>query len=74
MLARSDEQLDRDTLAPRLEAVAFVLLAEQIRPDAAQTIAYFAQQGVAMKVISGDSPHTVAAVAARVGLPTPTSQ
>lgn len=69
VLARSDEQLDRDTLAPRLEAVAFVLLAEQIRPDAAQTIAYFAQQGVAMKVISGDSPHTVAAVAARVGLP-----
>ena len=45
------------------------LLAERLRPDAADTLAYFAEQGVALKVISGDSPHTVAAVAARAGVP-----
>ncbi len=38
-------------------------------PDAAQTLRYFAAQGVAAKVISGDHPQTVAAIAAQVGLP-----
>jgi cation-transporting ATPase E len=69
VLARSDSPLDGDGLPPGVHAVAFVLFAEQVRPDAAETIAYFAQQGVAMKVISGDSPRTVGAVATRVGLP-----
>jgi cation-transporting ATPase E len=69
VLARSDAQLDGDNLPPGVHAVAFVLFAEQVRPDAAETIAYFGQQGVAMKVISGDSPRTVGAVAARVGVP-----
>ena len=45
------------------------MLAERLRPDAADAIAYFAAQGVALKVISGDSPQTVSAVAAQAGLP-----
>jgi cation-transporting ATPase E len=69
VLARSDSLLSGDQLPPGLRAVGFVLFAERVRPDAAETIAYFAQQGVTMKVISGDSPRTVGAVAARVGLP-----
>jgi cation-transporting ATPase E len=69
VIARSDAQLDGNSLPPGLHAVAFVLFKEQVRPDAAETIAYFAQQGVAMKVISGDSPRTVGTVAARVGVP-----
>jgi cation-transporting ATPase E len=40
-----------------------------VRSDAASTIAYFAAQGVTLKVISGDSPLTVGAVAARVAMP-----
>ena len=48
--------------------MAFVVLAEQLRSDAPPAIAYFAAQGVAVKVISGDSPHTVGAVAARAGV------
>ena len=48
--------------------VALVLLSEAIRSDAADTLAYFASQNVAVKVISGDNPATVAAVARRVGL------
>ena len=45
------------------------MFAEKIRPDAAETLRYFHEQGVTLKVISGDNPRTVAAVAARVGLP-----
>ena len=51
-----------------LDAAALVLFDEQIRADAADTIRYFAEQGVACKVVSGDSPRTVGAVAARVGI------
>ena len=45
------------------------MLAERLRSDAPQAIAYFTAQGVALKVISGDSPRTVGAVAARAGVP-----
>ena len=69
VLARAAGPLDGESLPPGLRAAAFVLLAERLRSDAAQTIAYFAAQGVALKVISGDSPLTVSAVAARAGLP-----
>jgi cation-transporting ATPase E len=53
-----------DNLTPR----ALIVLTEKIRDDAAQTLAYFAEQNVVIKVISGDSPLTVAAVARAVGL------
>src|SRR5882757_9858892 len=68
-LARAAGPLDGQALPPGLRAVAFILLAERLRSDAPQAIAYFAAQGVALKVISGDSPLTVSAVAARAGLP-----
>jgi cation-transporting ATPase E len=55
-------------LPPGLRAAAFILLAERLRSDAPPAIAFFAAQGVALKVISGDSPHTVSAVAARAGV------
>jgi cation-transporting ATPase E len=69
LLARSDETLDGETLPGGLEPMALVLLEEKVRPDAADTLAYFADQGVTLKVISGDNPRTVGAVARRVGLP-----
>jgi cation-transporting ATPase E len=68
-LARTTEALDGQVLPQNLRAVAFVVLAERLRSDAPQTIAYFAAQGVALKVISGDSPRTVSTVAARAGVP-----
>jgi len=52
-----------------LRPVTLVLLAERIREDAADVLAYFTAQGVALKVISGDNPRTVGAVAAAVGVP-----
>jgi cation-transporting ATPase E len=69
VLAHADGALRGESLPPSLRAAAFIVLTERLRPDATETLAYFAAQGVALKVISGDSPHTVAAVAARAGLP-----
>ena len=58
-------------LPDHLEAAGIVILTEEIRPDAAETLAYFRQQGVDAKVISGDSPETVAAVARQAGVTAP---
>ena len=68
VLAHTNAPLQGDVLPPALNAAALVLFAEEVRDDAAEALAYFAKQGVATRVISGDSPLTVAAVAARVGL------
>jgi len=51
-----------------VQPAALVELSEALRPDAAETLAYFKDQDVDVKVISGDNPVTVAAVARRVGL------
>jgi cation-transporting P-type ATPase E len=73
LLARSERMPADPSGEPRLPAdlvpVALVVLAERIRDDAAATLAYFTEQGVALKVISGDNPRTVGAVALAVGLP-----
>jgi cation-transporting ATPase E len=67
-LAHTDAPLTGEVLPPNLRAAALVRLAERLRPDAANAIRFFAAQGIALKVISGDSPRTVAAVAAQAGL------
>jgi cation-transporting ATPase E len=51
-----------------LEAVGALVLADRIRPDAAGTLRCFAEQGVEVKVLSGDHPETVGAIADSVGL------
>lgn len=68
LLARTDAALAGEELPGGLEAASLVLFEERIRDDAADTIRYFSEQGVQCKVISGDSPRTVGAVAARVGI------
>ncbi len=62
------QEQDEPRLPGDLEAAGIVVLTEEIRPDAAETLAYFRQQGVDAKVISGDSPETVAAVARQAGV------
>jgi len=69
LLAASPEGLHGEELAEGLQPTALVVLDEQVREAAPDTIAYFGRQGVAVKVISGDSPVTVGAVARRVGVP-----
>jgi len=51
-----------------LTPVALLALGDRIRPDAAKTLEFFAEQGVATKVISGDHPRTVAAIAQAAGV------
>jgi len=68
LLARTDATLADETLPEPLIAAAYVVFDEQIRSDAADTVRYFAEQGVTCKVLSGDSPRTVGAIAARVGI------
>ena len=68
LLAHTDEALgERPPLV--MTPVALVCLEEQVRPEAAGTVEYFRQQGVAVMVISGDHPATVGAVAVEVGIP-----
>jgi cation-transporting ATPase E len=68
-LASSVQPLEGDSLPEAPRAVALILFAEQLRPDALDTVAYFTEQGVALKVMSGDSPLTVGAVATQVHIP-----
>lgn len=49
--------------------LGFVSLHDRIRSTAAQTIGFFREQGVDVKVISGDDPRTVSGIAAQVGIP-----
>ncbi len=69
VLASAPGQATDESLPADLQPTAFIALTERLRPDAAKTVAYFAAQDVALKVISGDSPRTVGAVAARAGVP-----
>ncbi|QIM17963.1 HAD-IC family P-type ATPase [Leucobacter coleopterorum] len=59
---------DDPELPEGLIPVAMLTFREQVRSDAAQTLSYFAEQGVGVRVISGDDPRTVSAVAREVGL------
>jgi cation-transporting ATPase E len=69
VLARSASAIEGSNLPGLLRASGIVVLSEQLRPDAAETVQYLLSQGIAIKVISGDDPRTVASVAARVGIP-----
>ena len=54
---------------PDVAPLAIAVLADRVRPDAAATLGFFDDQGVAVKVLSGDAPTTVGAIAATLGLP-----
>ncbi|MFD1542828.1 HAD-IC family P-type ATPase [Nonomuraea guangzhouensis] len=66
-LCRTDS-LEKAT-ASETVAVALVTLKQRIRPDAHETLRYFAKQGVTVKVLSGDNPDAVAAIATGLEIP-----
>ncbi|WP_189855924.1 HAD-IC family P-type ATPase [Streptomyces poonensis] len=68
LLARTARDLDDPEVARDVEPTALVVLEQRLRPDAADTLRYFAQQDVAAKVVSGDNAVSVGAVAAKLGL------
>lgn len=61
--------LDAPDVTDGARATALVVLEQRLRPDAAETLTYFADQDVQAKVISGDNAVSVGAVAAQLGLP-----
>jgi cation-transporting P-type ATPase E len=61
--------LQGDELSADLEPIALVILGDRPRADAADTLRYFRDQDVAVKVISGDDARTVGAIARELGLP-----
>ena len=68
VLARADGPPQGDELPASLRPAAIILLQDTLRPDAKQTLRYFGDQDVAVKVISGDDPRTVGAIATALSL------
>ena len=68
LLSHTEAPLQGETLPDGLAPIGLVILSERVRSDAPETLAYFRKQGVQIKVISGDNPATVAAVAAKAGV------
>jgi cation-transporting P-type ATPase E len=59
---------DQPTLPSDLIPLGLVILRDQLRPDAQETLTRFTEAGIQFKIISGDNPQTVAALAKQVGL------
>ncbi|MGC0376588.1 HAD-IC family P-type ATPase [Streptomyces sp. SAI-229] len=70
LLARARDGVDVDDpgAAEGVRPAALVVLEQRLRPDAADTLRYFAEQDVRAKVISGDNAVSVGAVASKLGL------
>jgi cation-transporting ATPase E len=68
LLGSSDTPVDSPDAPGRVTPVALVVLEQRVRPDARDTLEYFASQHVTVKVISGDNAVSVGAVAGSLGL------
>ncbi|GAA2612007.1 HAD-IC family P-type ATPase [Streptomyces roseoviolaceus] len=68
LLARVERDLDDAEVTEGAKPTALVVLEQRLRPDAADTLSYFADQDVRAKVISGDNAVSVGAVASKLGL------
>jgi cation-transporting ATPase E len=67
LLARA-AGLHEDRPPEGIEPVALAVLSDRLRQDAAHTLRYFGEQGVHVKVLSGDNPTTVGSIAEQLGL------
>ena len=68
LLAQAPGPVSAEALGP-CTPVALIVIDQQLRPDAAETVRYFLEQDVQVKVISGDNAATVGAIAAQAGIP-----
>ncbi len=67
-IARTDEPISDDYTFKSLTPISLITIEDTIRPDAEDTIKYFKENQVGVKVISGDNPVTVSKIAQRVGI------
>ncbi|WP_417229741.1 HAD-IC family P-type ATPase [Thermophilibacter sp.] len=58
-----------ETIEGEVALLGCVAIRDEIRPTAGETMRFFLEQGVELRVISGDDPRTVSAIAARAGVP-----
>ena len=68
LLAHSTKPIEKDSLPEQREAIAIIILEDHIRENAVKTISWFKNNGVKVKIISGDNPLTVSEIARRVGV------
>lgn len=68
VLAKSPTVINDNSAPNDFEAVALITIVDHIRDDAYTTVKWFKENGVAVKVISGDNPITVSEVSKRVGI------
>ena len=69
LLAATAAPLDGDRPPAGIEPAALLVLTEELREETTRTVRYLAGQGVTIKVLSGDAPRAVAAIAERAGIP-----
>ena len=69
VVASCDDFEPDGTIQGTPQLLGYVAIRDQIRDSASQTMSYFKEQGVDLKVISGDDPRTVSAIARHVGVP-----
>lgn len=67
-LAQSPEKMEGERLPSELQVLGLAVMADRIREEAPETLRFFREQGVSIKLISGDHPVTVAEVARQAGL------
>ncbi len=68
VLARINELLNKDNLPNNIEFLGIVLISDKIRTNTKETLEYFKEQGVEIKLISGDNPITVSKIAKHAGI------
>ncbi len=68
LLAKNDGEIISNDLSKRVHAVALIVIQDEIRDNANETLEYFYSQDVDIKIISGDNPLTVSKVAGRAGV------
>lgn len=68
VVAHSEQMIENDMLPSTSKCIAYILLSDPVRKEAPKTLAYFDEQGVSVKVISGDDPRTVHSVAQKAGI------
>ena len=68
VLAHTKEEVANEKLPEKIELIGYVFILDKIRKEAKQTLKYFNQQGVDIKIISGDNPITVSKIAKQVAI------
>ncbi len=68
VLAKTDGFIDEDRITGNIKAVSLIVISDNVRVDAIETVKWFIENDVNIKVISGDNPITVSEVSKRVGI------